>query len=204
MNWIELNTVHGFSEDAICKRFAISHARYRRMHPSPDEKLSDGAMLEIYNSTERDLEVLAKRYCCSITQARRATRNEHNLNMPICQDQVKKHYQEGLSRNEIAKVLNITRNQVDVALRKPRGERKALILEALKTMSQAEVAAHLGITQATVSYHATKTISRTNRPKLTVKQWDKLIAAYHKGAIVSELATEFNVSRAAIYRRLSL
>ncbi len=204
--YIELHGI--YTEEELCVAYNITHAKFRREHHNPPEKLPNGAISEIFNNKERDLKIIAVRYKTTIGQARRAIANAPNITPTVDRETVKAYKADGLSNEAIAKQLGISLNQVKATLRQKRSTELGVTIRttmATGLYTQAELAAELGISQSTISYYQDKKTKRPNRPKLDSKVWDALIAEYKTGNIsITELARKYRVGRATIYRRVKL
>lgn len=196
----------GFTEDEVIEAFGISHARFRKDHPNPPERLTWSCMLEIHEGKERNPEKVAKRYKTTVAQARRGFALQPNLKSDVSLvKEIKELAQLGMTQELIADQLNIPKCRVIKVLRKKRdpnfGDQIRTLL-ATGLYTQQELAEEFRISQSAISYYAEEGVKRTNRPKLKDAQWQELKKLYKLGSTISELSRKFNVSRAAIYRRL--
>ncbi len=205
-NYINLNIYHRYKEDEICDSFGVTHLVFRRAHPSPQVKLSDGCMAEIKASKSRDTEKLAKAYSTSIGQIMRAFAGQPNVLKSFSVSDVIMHSKAGMSQEAIVTLMGISAHRVRGALRKKRdpsyGDQIRTIL-ATGLYTQSELALEMSISQSTVSYYAEEGVKRPRRPKITEQDWSALIRNYTLGlSTITELSKLYNVARSTIYKRL--
>jgi len=80
-------------------------------------------------------------------------------------------------------------------------DRQVKRLLASKDFTHEEIAAFCGISRSRVTQLANNQGTRNKQHTLTSTQWDELLAQYPDKTI-TYLADKYNISRAAIYRKL--
>lgn len=193
------------TETELVQAAQITHMKYRQHHPNPTEQLPDGAVFEIYNSGNRNIEQLARVYKTTTGQIQRAAKLHCNAFDQYTDSVLEKRVKLllPLSIEDIAERLNVPMSRIKHLVPEPLKISYGLEVNKLleKGLDQNEVATLLKIAPSTVSYHNKSKKQKPRKPKCD--KWDEIIARARAGESVSALAREYNVARTTIIARLN-
>ena len=218
---LQILLANGYAEDDICMQLNMMHTKFRSIVYSGDISipLTKGAIAEIRAiNPDMNKKAVAHHYYTSLNEAHKALYSHPMLDLtgPTPLEVAAAWNSRGTIKG-VAEVLKLSEYRAKRILqddgyisRRPQmtEEEKALAIKLIEADTpQYTIAALLNRAISTISAIAkasgNQKVTRGKYKKLSPTTWGYLLSEYKRGASITDLARDFGISRASIYRRLN-